>query len=207
MQGDACATSNHSIRLRGIFSYAHSVAHWICSKETEKEAYERLLNLERALCSAEEVVGAGVLAYGHRRHSEFEQEIDWLRAAAYHFEGMCNERKEFALRSTGTVVRRKRSVSNLITSMHKNAPPQTLTRTLSVPDIKRHCLLDMTTPAIRDSVAIGPWKGQGWPDKVVNAKHSTGGHYVELGGSLNPKSVGGFSLGLNSSTLKGLHTT
>eukprot|EP00397_Hematodinium_sp_SG-2012_P026611 GEMP01027896.1.p1 GENE.GEMP01027896.1~~GEMP01027896.1.p1 ORF type:complete len:422 (+),score=94.47 GEMP01027896.1:176-1441(+) len=181
------------------------LAIWIGGERgAEEAARNRLQQLEKALVAAEEAIGPEILAFGHRRHGEFEKEIDWHRGAYHDFEARCAERKQYTLRSTGEVVRKKRGVRNLIAAVHSNAPSQTLTRTLSLPDLKRHCLLDMTTPEIRDAAPLGPWRGQGWPDKVMNAKHSTGGHHVELGGSLNPKNIGGFSLGLNSSTLKAM---
>lgn len=184
-----------------------ALAVWIGGEEGAEQAErDRFDKLDNALQQANALVGQGILAYGHRRHDEFEKEIDWLRAAAHNFDQLRSERKNFVLRSTGKRVTRKRSVQNLISTTHRIGPTQTLTKTLSAPDLKRSCLLDMQTPTIRDSAPLGPYKGHGWPDKVINALHSTGGHYVQLGGSLNAKTIGCFSLGLNSCTLKKMRT-
>jgi len=166
------------------------LASW--SKEGEEGALQRLNRLAQVLGKANESVGP-VLAYGHRRHGEFEKELDWLGVAARELEERRHERKEYILRSTGLMTKRKRSLRNLMSTVHRKAPPLFLTRAFSTPDLTKHCLLDMQSPLFRDSAPLGPWKGQGLPDKVINAKHSTGGCYVELGGSLRPKRIKGLA--------------
>lgn len=170
-------------------------------RDMEQLALKRLVDLTKVFQDAQASIGAP-LRFGHRDHGEFEKEIDWLYHAAHNLSIKLTERKHFTLRSTGAPVTRKRSIGNIIRTVHREAPKLEYTRTLSLPDLKRHCLLDMTLPVMRDVAPLGSWKGEGWPDKVINAHHSTGGHYVELGGSLRPKDGGGFWFGINSSILK-----
>lgn len=166
----------------------------------EPLALQRILDLIKVFQAAAASL-PDTLRFGHRDHGEFDKEIDWLYHTANNMSIKLTERKHFTLRATGSQVTRKRSLGNIMRTVHREAPKQQYTRTLSLPDLKRHCLLDMTLPIMRDVAPLGSWEGHGWPDKVFNRKHSTGGHYVELGGSLRQKDGGGFWFGINSSIL------
>jgi len=166
-------------------------------------ALRRIQELQKVLMTAESTIeGCKSLRFGHRDHGEFEKELDWLRVVANNFQNLTSERKYFTLRTTGKDVNRKRSFGNLIRTSHEKAPRQLYNRTLSLPDLQRHCFLDMIVPTVRDSIPLGSWEGHGWTDKLMNAKHKTGGHYLELGGNLNEKTIGNFSLGLNAQLIK-----
>mmetsp|Transcript_3538 Transcript_3538/g.8815 ORF Transcript_3538/g.8815 Transcript_3538/m.8815 type:complete len:427 (+) Transcript_3538:116-1396(+) len=183
---------------------------------------ERLLKAARPQAGLEElvVVGAGryrqlrevlqdisvklgIIRIGLRTYEEFEAECDWLKLAE---EIMCEcgaERKRPLLQ----VKPRRRCLLNCLLQAHNGQPIGIVHRTWSVPTLRKSCLVDMmdSKPHTQTQGELGRWCGV-----VTNRMHKSGGEYVQLGGSLQPKTVGAFvETGLNASFVKrkGAHPT
>jgi len=131
-----------------------------------------------------------------RGYVEFEEDCDWLHVAEEILRESAAERKSGLSKNTPGAMRR-RSLLNCLRCAHEGQPHRTLKRTFTQPLLRRTCLMDMTQSA--------PYRHESgdlckWSTAVMNRKHQAGGHYVELGGSLQRKKIGGFvDSGLNAS--------
>jgi len=139
---------------------------------------------------------------GHRKYREFEEEIDWMQIAEETLTEIRSERFRF----TGTEgpQNRRRSFHVCLLQVHERQCGRTLHRTMSEPLIKRTCLLDMTksAPYRHESGDLHKWTNAVW-----NKQHRSGGHYVETGGTLRPKTIGTFvASGLNASLVQKMPT-
>lgn len=133
---------------------------------------------------------------GYRHYHEFEEECDWLRQAEAIIVA-CEREDCVRVDVSGKSKVMKRSLFNGLREAHERpAPAQVSQRTYSEPLLRRTCLVDMTSSApYRHN--IGDLSN--WCQHVVNKQHSTGGIYVELGGSNNPKVIASFvDAGLNA---------
>lgn len=137
------------------------------------------------------------LKLSRRVYAEFEEERDWYKVAEeLLLEG--SKEKKHCLDQSGNS--RLRSFPNCVAYAHEGQPARTMKRTFSEPMLKTTCLLDMTS-----SRPYCQEKGDliRWSQLVTNRKHSAGGLYVEMGGSLKPKTLGMFlDSGLNASLLR-----
>lgn len=134
---------------------------------------------------------------GYRRYKEFEEQIDWLQMAEEILQE--TERERFFFQSTEGPQRRRRCLLNCLREAHERQPMPMLHRTLSEPFFKKTCLVDMSqsAPFRHESGPLDQWCSA-----VINRKHTSGGFYVELGGSLRSKTVSCFvESGLNASML------
>lgn len=151
---------------------------------------------------------AGVLKYfsqktdriklGYRKYKEYEEEVDWLQLAEEIIRE--TERDRFCFVGTEGPQRRRRSLLACLREAHERQPARMLHRTLSEPFFKKTCLVDMTqsAPFRHESGTL-----ENWSCAVVNRKHVSGGHYVEMGGSLRAKTVSCFvDSGLNASLIQ-----
>jgi hypothetical protein len=131
---------------------------------------------------------------GHRRFKEFEEECDWLHVAGEIVTDSANERFRFS--GTNGPQSRRRCLLNCLREAHERQPGRTLHRIHSQPLLKRTCLADMAQakPYCHDSGDLHKWT-----TLLINRGHKTGGHYVEIGGSLKQKTIGPFvESGLNA---------
>lgn len=154
--------------------------------------YSNMQNLFRYLNAR-----LGPIRIGHRYYEEFEEECDWLSVAEDSLLATAGERK----RPLAGTRMRQRSLAKTIKQVHERQPPkEVLQRGWSEPLLKKTCQVDMTmsAPFRHDSGDLGKWC-----TAVINRKHTTGGHYVELGGALRGKTISSFvDSGLNASFIK-----
>lgn len=135
---------------------------------------------------------------GHRKYMEFEEECDWMQVSAEILTEISAER--FCFVGTEGPQNRRRSLHVCLREAHERQGGRTLHRVMSEPLIKRTCLLDMTKSA--------PYRHEcgelsKWTTMLMNKSHKVGGHYVETGGSLRPKTIGAFvESGLNASLVQ-----
>jgi hypothetical protein len=145
----------------------------------------------------------GPVNCARRHYTAFEEECDWLHVAEEILLEASLERK----RSLKAVAensspdgnrQRQRSLLTCLEQAHHGQPARgILKRTFSAPLLPRTCLMDMAQAHPHEHER-GPMAN--WATAVYNRKHATGGHYVELGGSLKPKTVATFvDVGLNAS--------
>lgn len=140
------------------------------------------------------------LKIGYRVYHEFEEECDWLRQAEVILQECAHENCSHVGASSKVTLQR-RSLLNGLRQAHERQPPSHVSqRTYSEPLLKRSCQVDMT--------ATAPYR-HGWGDlhnwttHNINRCHATGGLYVELGGSMKPKTIGSFvDAGLNATLLR-----
>lgn len=133
------------------------------------------------------------IRFSRRSYFEFEEDCDWLHVAEEILRESAAERRRALPGGSGTC--RRRSLLNCLRRAHEDQPHRTLKRTFTQPLLTRTCLVDMTqsAPYRHD---CGDLKQ--WTLAVTNRKHESGGHYVELGGSLRQKRIGSFvDSGLN----------
>jgi hypothetical protein len=140
------------------------------------------------------------LKVGFRHYHEFEEECDWLRQA----EAILRECSLESCTHVGAASKlsiKKRSLLNGLKQAHERQPPPSVSqRTFSEPLLKRTCLVDMT--------ATAPYRhGYGdlhaWTTANINRNHTTGGLFIELGGSMKPKTIATFvDAGLNATLLR-----
>lgn len=155
--------------------------------------YSKLANV------LEEVSGRlRLVQLGHRRFKEFEEEIDWMQMAQEILTEAASERHCF----TGTEGprNRRRSLHACLREVHERQPGRMLHRIMSEPLVKRTCLVDMTksAPHRHESGEMHNWTQLNW-----NKSHKSGGHYLETGGSLRPKTIAAFpESGLNASLVQ-----
>mmetsp|Transcript_54657 Transcript_54657/g.130431 ORF Transcript_54657/g.130431 Transcript_54657/m.130431 type:complete len:427 (-) Transcript_54657:47-1327(-) len=183
---------------------------------------ERLLRLARPKAEVEELVDVaagrfrqlqevlqevsvqlGPIRIGLRTYDEFEAECDWLKLAEEIMRESGAERKRPLLQKR----QRRRCFMNCLLQAHEGQPIGIVHRTWSVPTLRKSCLVDMmdTKPHTQTQGDLGRWT-----NLVTNRKHRAGGEYIQLGGSLQPKTIGGFvETGLNASFVKrqGAHPT
>lgn len=132
---------------------------------------------------------------GKRRYKSFEEEIDWMQIAVEVLNEISAER--FCFTGTEGPQNRRRSLRVCLREVHERQSGRTLHRMHSEPLVKRTCLLDMmkSAPFRHESGELNKWTTLKW-----NKAHTWGGHYVESGGSLRPKTLGTFvESGLNAS--------
>jgi len=135
---------------------------------------------------------------GFRKFTEFEEECDWLLMAEEILSEASSERFRFS--GTDGPQCRRRSLRNSLKEVHERQPGRILHKNFSEPLLKRTCLVDMTQAAPHRQDCGDMHK---WTTMVFNRKHKSGGHYVEMGGSLRPKTLGLFvDSGLNAAMLK-----
>lgn len=140
---------------------------------------------------------------GFRYFTEFEKDIDWLRLAEEHVTKGSQDKHTF-IDMRGNLTTKLRSLQQLIWDAHHKQGHRTIHRILSEPSIRKTCLVDMAAsgPFRHESGDVGTWT-----KLIVNRRHTSGGKYVELGGSTfysgNPKKIGCFAdAGLNASMIK-----
>jgi len=158
-------------------------------------AAQRYANLARTLQGFSQKTDR--IKLGYRRYKEFEEEIDWLQMAEEILSEI--ERERFCFVGTAGPQRRRRSLLVCLREAHERQPARMLHRTMSEPFFKKTCLMDMTqsAPFRHDSGTL-----ENWSCAVINRKHVSGGHYVELGGSLRAKTISSFTeSGLNASLI------
>lgn len=131
---------------------------------------------------------------GYRHYQEFERECDWLHLA------------DQILQETPSWFIKKRGLPEIVACAHEKQNSRALHRTFSDPLLTRNCVVDMeqSGPYRHDMGLLDKWN-----EKVINRKFSTGGRYVEMGGSLRPKKVGLFrdkeerrNLGINAQMIR-----
>lgn len=113
---------------------------------------------------------------GYRSYSEFERECDWLHVA------------DGIIRDTPTWFKKSRGLPEIVACAHEKQNPRALHRTFSDPLLTRDCLVDMeqSGPFRHDMGTLEKWN-----EKFINRKfNGGGGRYIEMGGSLKPKTVG-----------------
>jgi len=139
-----------------------------------------------------------LILLGHRKFREFEEECDWMQVAIEILTEISSER--FSFTGTEGPQNRRRSLHVCLREVHERQSGRVLHRMMSEPHLKRTCLLDMTKSA--------PYRHESgemhkWTTAKFNKAHKWGGHYVESGGSLRPKTVATFvESGLNGSLVQ-----
>eukprot|EP00392_Amoebophrya_sp_AT5.2_P004598 g4606.t1 len=139
--------------------------------------------------------------YEYRKHSEFERELEWLHYALKVFRAKNPERHEFYDKHGKDRVKR-RTLDTLLHTVFNDTPKiEVLHRTLEEPFLKYRSLADMKelgphqTPVAADD--------EGYCRVYYNRRHSTGGNYVEMGGTLKGKHIGNFpGIGINAEVMK-----
>eukprot|EP00929_Paragymnodinium_shiwhaense_P113774 TRINITY_DN82080_c0_g1_i1.p2 TRINITY_DN82080_c0_g1~~TRINITY_DN82080_c0_g1_i1.p2 ORF type:complete len:462 (-),score=88.82 TRINITY_DN82080_c0_g1_i1:87-1472(-) len=141
----------------------------------------------------------GEIKIGMRIYVEFEDDCDWLRVAEEIFREVASDRHSH-LGKAGVQVRR-RSFLNCLIQAHDRQMPQGISRrTYSEPMLKRTCLVDMSQSIPYRHECGDMFR---WTTAIKNKKHRTGGFYVELGGSLRPKTIASFvDTGLNATLVR-----